>query len=164
MPVPTIEQEYNRSDIVMQGKVIGLDTVYASNTLINDKKGIRLGKHKYSVLTEKFVRVQMLVERQFKTPTNLPDTVYILTPAESDACGFPFDSWLRYSNLPDSYYHFIIYGDKWIEKKIITVKKDNRNIKQIQETLLCDTFFTSVCKRTRSFNAEEIKRLEAIKS
>ena len=98
MPVPTTEQEYNRSDIVMQGKVIGLDTVYASNTLINDKKGIRLGKHKYSVLTEKFVRVQMLVEKQFKTPTNLPDTVYILTPAESDACGFPFDPWLRYSN------------------------------------------------------------------
>lgn len=163
MPVLTTEQEYKRSDLVIQGKVIHLDTVSTSNTLMYDKKGIRLGKHKYSIVTETFVRVQMIVEKRFKKIINLPDTVYILTPAESDACGYPFPSWLRNPNLPNPYYQFIIYGDKWLEKKVITLRKGNRDTKQIKETLLPDTFFTSVCRRTRSFDAEEIKRLEAMK-
>jgi hypothetical protein len=163
MPMLTTEQEYKRSDLVIQGKALWLDTVYTSNTLLYDRKGIKLGKHKYSVSLEKFVRVRMLVEKQFKTPSDLPDTVYILTPAESDACSFPFESWLRFPNLPAPYYQFIIYGDKWMEKKVITTKKGNRDIKQIKETLLPNTFFTSVCRRTRSFDTEEIKRLQAIK-
>jgi hypothetical protein len=158
----TTEQEYKRSDLVIQGRIIGADTIYSSNTLIHDKKGIKVGRHKFSIYSEKFLRIKMVVQKNFKSNVNLPDTIYILTSPENDACGYPFASYLDKGVLPDSYYQYIIYGDKWAEKSIIKYKKGKKYIRQIKERLLEDTFFTSRCRRTQSANEEEHKNLSKL--
>jgi hypothetical protein len=158
----TTEQDYKRSDLVIQGRIIGADTIYSSNTLFHDKKGTKIGRHKFSVYTAKFLRIKLVVEKNFKSISNLPDTIYILTSSESDACGYPFTPFLGQGVLPDSYYQYIIYGDKWTEKSIIKYKKRKKYVGQIKETLLGDTFFTSICRRTQSVNEAELNILSKL--
>jgi hypothetical protein len=152
---PGTEQEYNRSNLVIRGKIIGIDTIYGYNTLISDHRGIRLGKHKYSLETEKLARLQMVVRKMFKSTVNVGDTVYVLTPAGCAPLNLP----PYLGIMPEQYYDFIVYGDNWIENKITSVKKRNRYVKQIEQTLIPNTFLTDRCRRTDLTNDAELANL-----
>lgn len=104
----------------------------------------------------------MVVEKSFKSISNLPDTIYILTKFDSDACGYPFPPFFGEGVLPDSYYQFIVYGTNWIEKTITKTKKGKLYVEQITKSLLSDTFFTNTCTRTRHLNNEELKNLSTL--
>lgn len=159
---PTTEEDFKRSELVIQGRIIGADTIYSSNTLYHDKKGTKVGRHKLSVYKEKFLRIKLLVEKNFKSISNLPDTIYILTKTESEACGYPFTPFLGDKRLPDTHYKYIVYGDKWTEKSIIKYKKGKKDVGQIKETQLDNTFFTSICRRTQLANEAELKSLSKL--
>ncbi len=120
------------------GKIVGVDTITAGNYIWQDKHGIKYGKHKYSIGFEDLVRVKLIPEINFKSSTQLPDTIYILTSTQSTACGYQFPPY--YTQIPSSYYDFIIYADRWIDYSIEEVAKDNRRIKQIKRTILQNTF------------------------
>ena len=138
-----------------------MDTVYSSNLLVHDRKGVKLGKYKYSLDIQKLLRVKMIVEKKFKFTSNLPDTIYILTSPESTACGYPFTPFVKNEGIPGSFYRYIVYGDKWIEKTIISSEKGKRNMRQIKETLLPNTFFTTICRRTQPYNERELNSILA---
>lgn len=159
---PTTEEDFKHSDIVIQGRIIGVDTIYSSNTLFHDRKGTKVGRRKLSVYKEKLLRIKLLVEKNFKSISNLADTIYILTKTESEACGYPFTPFLGDERLPDTHYKYIVYGDKWTEKSIVKYKKGKKYVGQINETLLGDTFFTSICRRTQLVNDEEITKLSKL--
>jgi hypothetical protein len=153
---PGTEQEYNRSNLVIQGKIIGIDTVYGSNTLISDHKGARLGKHKYSLEIEKLARLQMVVGKTFKPTVNIGDTIYVLTPVGCAPLNLP----PYLGIMPEPYYNFIVYGDNWIENKVTIVKKRKRYVKQIEQTLISNTFLTDRCRRTDITTDAELTKLE----
>lgn len=164
MDSPTTEQAYKRSDLVIQGRIVGIDTINSSNSLLYDKKGIKIGRYRYTPHIENFLRVKMIIEKSFKLIADLPDTIYVLTKLESDACGYPFPPFVGEGVLPDSYYRFIVYGNKWIEKKIIRTKKGNRYVGQIKESQSSETFFTNTCSRTQHLNEKELKNLSVLKT
>jgi hypothetical protein len=144
MPQRSVEEECKRADIVVRARILMIDTIYGSNTLIYDHRGVKLGKHRYRLETEKLARLQMIVEKTFKSSLNVADTIYILTPVD---CAPPNVSlWLPI--LSEQYGDLIVYGNKWIENKIITVENGNKHIKQIQQTLISNTFITDRCTRT----------------
>jgi len=149
------EQEYNRSNLVIQGKIIGIDTIYGSNTLISDHKGAKLGRHKYSLEIEKLARLQMVVGKSFKSTVNVGDTIYVLTPAGCAPVNLP----PYLGIMPEQYYNFIVYGDKWIENKVTMVKKRKRYIKQIEQKLISNTFLTDRCRRTDITTDAELANL-----
>ena len=105
----------------------------------------------------------MVIEKKFKSTLDLPDTIYVLTSIESNNCGYPYLPSFEQGALPDSYYQYIVYGDRWIEKTITKSKKGKRYVGQIKESLLKDTFFTSICRRTQNVNSDELRRLLALK-
>lgn len=136
-----------------------MDTIKTSNTLVTAKNGTKIGKQKYSLYTERFVRVKILVEKNLKKSTTLPDTIYVLTEIE---CGFSFIPYLAEGRVDDIFYQYIIYGDKWTEKSIEKTQKGKRHVSQIKTIIRNDTFYTSMCRRTQRINDEELKRLEKV--
>jgi hypothetical protein len=157
MPKQTTEEEYKRSDLVIQGRIIAFDTIYSSNALINDHKGIKLGKHKYRIEIEKFARLRVVVEKTFKSSVKVADTIYILTPADCPVLNTSLGI------LAEQYTDFIVYADKWIENKIITIKKGNRRVKQIEQILIVNTFLTDRCRRTDLTTNAELANLETLR-
>jgi len=160
MGSPTTEQAYKHSDLVIQGRVIGIDTIQSSNKIMFDKKGIKVGRHRYSIYSENFLRVKMVVEKSFKLIPNLPDTIYVLTNLESDACGYPFLPF--FDGVSPGRYQYIVYATSWVEKTIIKIKKGKRNLGQIKELQLKDTFFTNTCNKTQPVNKEGLKNLSTL--
>jgi hypothetical protein len=160
MDSPTTEQAYKRSDLVILGRIIGTDTIQSSNMIMFDRKGIKVGRHRYSVYSEIFLRVKMVVEKSFKLVSDIPDTIYVLTKLEGAACGYPFLPFFK--EVSPERYQYIIYGTSWIEKTITKTKKGKRNIGQIKELKLNDTFFTNTCSRTQFSNKEELRNLSTL--
>jgi hypothetical protein len=160
-PKLTIEQEFTRSDLVIKGRVLGTDTVEYGYVLYN-RKGIKVGRHRYSTSTERYLRVKMIIEKSFKKMSTAPDTVYILTSIGESSCGYPFIPFLQGYNIPESYYQYIIYADQWTEKNIVKTKKGRRRVGQIQENKILNTFFTDVCRRTKQVDENEIKVLSSL--
>lgn len=39
----TTEQAYKRSDLVIQGRIIGIDTIQSTCGIMSDRKGIKVG-------------------------------------------------------------------------------------------------------------------------
>lgn len=164
IPLPPVEEEFKYADLVVKGRIIGMDTVNLVSSIVYDKKGIKAGRHKFSTREENFVRVQFLVEINFKSSNQLPDTIYILTSPEPTACGYPFMPYLDYENIPRGIYDYIIYGDKWMERSITSFQSGKKIKGIIKETLSSNTFVTSRCMRTRQTNSEELQKLNQLKN
>jgi hypothetical protein len=165
LPAATQEEEYKRSALVVQGRIVCIDTINSSNSLIHNKRGVKEGRHKYFLSTEAFIRAKVVVERNFKPGTSLPDTIFVLTPLGSAACGYPFEPYLDIiEQIDPSYYKFIIYGDRWTEK-IIEEIKTKKHPKKVIRTIEHDNiFYTARCRRTRHLDKDELQKLEKSKS
>jgi hypothetical protein len=158
--IPTTEEEYKRSELVMKGRMIGMDTIVSSNSLTFDRHGTRFGRHKYSLDFKTLIRVKLVVEENYKSLTTLSDTIYILSPVQN--CGFQFPPYIE--QLSPSIYDFIVYGDQWIENSIEKARKGKHQINQIKMTPIANTFYSGSCRLTQYSNSEEQKKLEKIKT
>jgi hypothetical protein len=163
VPKPPVEDAFKYADLVVKGRIIGTDTVRMISSIVYDKKGIRVGRHKFSAREEDFVRVKFVVETNFKSTTPLPDTIYVLTSPESTACGYPFFPYLDYENIPREIYNYIIYGEKWVDKSITTYQSGKKVRGEIKKAVSSNTFATSICMRTRPIDPEELNKLNKIK-
>ena len=160
--IATTEEEYKRSELVVKGKIVGADTIIASNNMVFDSHGVKYGNHKYSLYFQKLLRIKFVVEANYKSTTQVPDTIFILTSTQSSACGYPFPPYLNQLSSP--YYDFIIYGDCWIGYSTQDSMKGKRTIKQIKKVTSSNTFFTSSCRLTQYSNEAELTKLEKLKS
>ncbi|WP_153796934.1 hypothetical protein [Foetidibacter luteolus] len=160
--IHTTEEEYKRSELVVRGTIIGTDTVTLATGLNTDRHGIRYGKRRYSLNFELLLRVKVVVEKNFKSSTHLPDTIYVLTSTQGTACGYPFHTY--HPEFPSIFYDFIIYGDRLTQYSIQEIKKRKRLVKQITRYASDDAFFTSRCRLTERSNEQELAKLEKLKS
>lgn len=158
--IPTTEEAFKRSELVVTGRIVGMDTIYSANTLVADKKGLKVGKRKYKLYEERFVRVKILVEKKYKSSTILPDTIYVLTEI---GCGVHFTPFFEELNSNSIRHKYIVYGDKWVEKTLEKIKKRKKYVGQIKIHERNDTFYTTMCSRTQPKNDDELKRLDKIK-
>lgn len=156
------EEEYKRSELVVKGRIIGADTVTETDGIWYDRHGVKYGKHKYSIHYATFLRIKLIVEKNYKSATQIPDTIYILTNQQSTACGYPFPPYIE--QLQSPYYEFIIYGDRHIAYSVEDFTKRKKHIKQIKRTPSQNIFFTSSCRLTQNANAEELNKLEKLKT
>lgn len=163
VPKPAVEEAVKYAHIVVQGHIIGADTVRLISEIVQDKRGVKVGKHKYETREEDFIRIAFRVETKFKTPAQLPDTIYILTSPDPTSCGYPFMPYLDYDNILREIYNYIIYGEKWMERSLIAFQSGKKNRGIIKETLSYNTFVTSLCMRTTPTNNEELQKLNQLK-
>ena len=150
MGTATLSKAFESADIILKGKIIGVDTVRAFDMLVHDKKGIKVGKHKYREVISFRVQFKLAIDTVYKSQFKVPDTIYVLTGFGGSDCGVPFQVG----------YRFIISGFSQINKQIIINEKGSRKRGTIVEKVLKDTFRTSVCAYNR-FATDEI--LEEIK-
>jgi hypothetical protein len=67
---PTTKEEYTKSDLVIEGKVISFDTIKTA--------------------TEILLRYKVLIIQDFKTTYTASDTIYVLTSQSISGCRYPF--------------------------------------------------------------------------
>ncbi len=166
MPKAPTEVAIKESAIVVQGKIIGADTVFRSGSFIIDRKGVRVGRDKLVADTTRYLRIKFAIETRFKSAINMPDTIFVLThDPQGDACGFPFTPFYPKGTTSDWFYEYIIYAETWYDKDIISITKKGKRLRgKTRSMLSMDTFFTSRCMRTQPTNQEEINKiLESIK-
>lgn len=160
------DSSFKKSAIVVQGVVISADTVFRVNSFITStrRKGVRVGRQYVIADTQRLVRIKFLVQNEFKFNSQFPDTIYVLTEdPRQDACGFPFTPYFPKGTVSDQFYEYIIYADRWTDKKLINVgNKGKRRFGDIQSNLSNDTFFTSTCMRTQPTNKAELDRLHKL--
>ena len=158
--LPSLEEEFKKSELVIVGRLLSLDTIMASNTMYRNRRGIKYGRHRYEISKSTFIRAKLLVQNNFKTSTILPDTIYVLTDDTYTSCGFLFP---LYIDDPSSDTDFIIYGDRWIDHSIVKSQKGKHIKKSIKVTPLNNTFYTDRCRLTSRLNKEKIEKLEKLK-
>ncbi len=168
MPHQTPANEYNYYDVVIAGRIIAIDTFNVYNELTQNKKGFRFGKHKYNIGYQTYLRVKIVVTKKYKSPPLISDTCFVITSTQGTACGYPFGPLFKEGSFPDGslpfgFLNFIIYARKLKEYSVVSKLTGKKEMKYISETQLPNTFITSTCSRTQSFNEEEDKLLDAIK-
>jgi hypothetical protein len=90
-PLETPEQEFKRSELVIEGLIIQSEVFWAAGNLTSNKRGIKINHRRYLPDSSKYIKHTVLVQRRFKSPPGLSDTIYtIAKPIEN--CGPPIHS------------------------------------------------------------------------
>ena len=149
----TLENALRKSNIVIKGRAIEMDTVGVFDSFIYAKNGIRVGKEKLLEKRHLRIRYKVLVDTVYKSSYLLKDTIYILTGFLGGFdCGMPL-----IIDMP-----MLISADNYIEKEIIVVKKENKIRRQLKTNVSKNIFNTSTCHYTRYFTSEIHEKLKKL--
>ena len=141
----SIVNAFNSADVVFEGKVLDIDTVFISDTVnaITSKNP----KAHIEVFAEQFLAVKFSITKLFKGDKQNV-TVIVMTPAAGSACGIQFG--------PDISY--VVYG---YSEEFNLVGNGNLNTMQNPETKTTKIsgYSTNSCTRTKmaKFEISELK-------
>ena len=105
----TTENELSFADIAVKGKVISVTDYTYYDTAAYFLSGMKLNLNQSSYLVRKYKLYKLTIHKKFKSSTNMPDTISIITWAGDGDCGYEFEVGKDY----------IIYGETWKEKSIV---------------------------------------------
>lgn len=157
-----VDTAYKYTDLVVKGRIVGEDTVF-TNEIFHSKKGVKTGNHRYTSRSYRMLRITFVVEKNFKSPFPIPDTIFVLTDPDPSACGAHFMPYLKDENIPREFYNYIIYAGKWEDISLITHKVGKKTRGEIKRVLSSNTFVTSSCTRTRMLDPDELEKLNKIR-
>jgi restriction endonuclease S subunit len=148
----TTENELGFVDIAVTGKIISVSDYTYYDTAELALTNIRFDENKWSYMVRHYKRYQLAVDKKYKSASNLPDTIYIVTTQGSGDCGYMFDIGKEY----------IVYGEGWKEKSIATIQKKRKIKRKLTETKSVDTFYTDICRLTQEKNQKELDNLRRL--
>jgi hypothetical protein len=142
-------QEFKRSELVMVGLIIRSEPFKAAGNLNSDKRGIKINHRRYLPDTSEYIKHTVLVQQKLKSPSSLPDTIYIIAkPIEN--CGpiihsFDLASALGQPNM----LRYLFYVDAFQEYKAATKMKGNKIIKTIDKQTHQNVFVAERCRHNQ---------------
>lgn len=148
-----VRGSYERKGIIVSAKVIRIDTVAYSETILESEVkrtvlDLKDDPGRLALFTSKsLLKVTVLVTERFKGE-GIPNTITIYTPVLGASCGFRFQ-------LNQEY---IIYeGGGLFGSLFFDGGKELKNLKKPH------TYWTHACTRTRVFDESEAKALRALR-
>lgn len=149
----TIKESYERRGIIVSAKVLRIETIAYSETILESevKKmvlDLKDDPRRLALFTSKsLLKVTVLVTESFKGE-GIPGIITIYTPALGGSCGFRFQLNREY----------IIYEGGWLfDSLFFDGDEEHKNLKQPH------TYWTHACTRTRVFEESEAKALRAMR-
>jgi hypothetical protein len=161
-PHRSVEEEFIYAQLVIKGHIIATDTVsYLSAAYLDNGRG----RLKAMISREYFLQVTVVVDTNYKSSTQLPDTIYVLTIQGNGSCDvyFPSYSYASIPGLPKDFYDFVIYGARYNYGTIVEKKQKKKMVKQVVTNYSANTFVTSSCWRTRRADPTELAALSRLK-
>ncbi len=143
----TTENELGIADMVVVGKIIGVAN-YADTTAAFKRPGS--DQLSYTIWPYKIYK--LAVEKKYKSPIDMPDTISIISGTDSGSCGYVFEIGKEY----------IVYGNSWKQKSIIVRQGKGKVKKTITETGSNNTFYTDICQLTQEANRKELSKLKSL--
>lgn len=146
--IPSVEDAYFVTPVVVSGKVIRLDYVSVWSTMAPEKRTqakeafLKIHPHTASLETPIIQKVALEVSNKYKGE-NLKDTIVIYTHRSSAACGF---TWFKVGE------EFIIYATPYYSYSLFNPNK-------IEGLELKNTYWTNHCTRTKPYYEKEAEEL-----
>lgn len=146
--IPSVEDAYFVTRVVVSGKVISLDYVSVWSTMAPEKRTqakesfLKIHPNTASLETPIIQKVTLEVSNKYKGE-NLKDTIVIYTHRSSAACGF---TWFKVGE------EFIIYATPYYSYSLFNPNK-------INGLELKNTYWTNHCTRTKPYYEKEAEEL-----
>jgi hypothetical protein len=149
----SVRDSLNKKGIIIKARVIGIDTVAYSDTMVEKEakeieRNLKDNPERLAFFTSKSLfKVRVLVMEKFKGE-DIIDTVAIYTPTFGGSCGYGFQlnrEYIIYGSGRGFYSTFFDRGD------------DDRKVAREH------TYWTNHCTRTKLFDEAEAKELRALR-
>ncbi len=148
----TTATELRKVNVVIKGRVLNVSNYVECDTLARSLAGLRVDTTKLKYYEREYNLFKVAVDMKFKSPSTMPDTIYILTCKGDGDCGFPFEIEKEY----------IIYGYNRVERKVVTELEGKQFRRKLVETKSLDTYNTNICSLTQLSNDKELANLKLL--
>jgi len=148
----TTESELNFSDIAVKGKVIAVSGFYYYDTVGSSMPGRNFDEKKEGYLIRKYRVFNVVVDKKYKSPKNMSDTIQIVTGYGGGDCGYEFEVGKDY----------IIYGEQWKENKLSVKHRKRKDKYRIIDTTIANKFYTDICRLTQEATTKELENLKRL--
>jgi hypothetical protein len=161
-PLETPEQEFKRSELVIEGLIIQSEPFKAAGNLTSNKRGIKINHRRYLPDSSEYIKHTVLVQRRFKSPSGLSDTIYIIAkPIEN--CGPPIHSYtlaeaLQFPNM----LRYLFYVDAFQEYKTTRKTKGKKSSIAIETIKHQNIFLAERCRRNKLVLDNTLEEIEQI--
>ncbi|RYY53371.1 MAG: hypothetical protein EOO05_21150 [Chitinophagaceae bacterium] len=155
-PLGTVAEEFQKSDYVIKGRVLSVDTVTITDA-IRLKRGLRFWKPKFEYSTHQMLMAKLVVEKGYKSVRQLDDTVYVFTGMQTAACGYPFSP-AGNTGEGRASGEYLVYGMK-TDKTAASYSVGDSGKKKIKAS---SHLVTGLCMATKQSNKEEEGQLAAM--
>lgn len=156
------EQEFKRSELVIVGLIIQSEPFKAAGNLTSNKRGIKINHRRYLPDSSEYIKHTVLVQQKYKSPSSLPDTIYIIAePIEN--CGPVIYSFNLASALAQpNFLKYLFYVDAFQEYKVSTRMKGNKIINTIDKQRHRNVFIAERCRHNQLATEKAIAEIEQI--
>lgn len=146
------QNELQFVDVAVKGRVISMSDYVYYDTATYSLLGTKLDPSQSGYLIRRFKLFKFVVDTKFKSATNLPDTLYVITGQGGGDCGYEFEVGKEY----------IVYGDVWKEKTVAVQQRKQKTKRRIVETIKEATYYTDICRLTQESNSKELDNLRKL--
>lgn len=158
------EDEFKRSELVMVGLIIQSEPYRAAGNLRSNKRGIKHNRGRYLPDSSDYIKHTVLVQRVFKSPPSLADTIYIIAkPVEN--CGPPIESFEIATALQSpNMLRYLFYVDSFKEYSTTTTTKRKKLSNAIEKKKHKNIFLAEPCRRNKLATEKALADINQISS